>query len=114
MSPPGSVYLAALRTRFPTTCSRRVVSAWSGSGSPVRWACRVWFFASSSGRVVSRAWRTASPRSTGSQRSSTLPRVMRDTSSRSSTRRTRCWICRWMTATARPVAGVPRSAWARM
>ena len=51
---------------------------------------------SMSGLAVSMPWATTTPSSTARARSSTLPRVMRETSSRSSTRRQRCFTCRSM------------------
>ena len=89
MRPPGSVYLAALFSRLANTCASRVGSASRATGSGGRSTRqRV------AGRLDQRAgWsrRRCAPRppeSTRCRRSSSLPRVMRDTSSRSSTRRT--------------------------
>ena len=50
------------------------------------------------GRLVSIAARRTASRSSGSWRTSITPRVIRDTSRRSSTSRTRCAICRSITA----------------
>ena len=53
----------------------------------------------SAGCTVSTALATTSPISIGARRSTILPRVIRDTSSRSSTSRTRWWTCRSIMST---------------
>ena len=92
MSPPAGVYLAALLSRLANTCARRTGSASSGSGFggsvDVRSGGRA---ARSAGRLVSTArFEHVAQRRPRCRRSSILPRVMRETSSRSSTRRTMC------------------------
>ena len=107
MRPPGSVYFAALLSRFENTCARRVASPSTGSGSRGSATSSAWPRASMNGRAVStRVCARTSRSSTRSCRSASLPVVMRDTSSRSSTSRTiwRSWrsiISRARRATAR-------------
>ena len=62
--------------------------------------------ASISGRLVSTALRRTAATSTGSLRSSILPRVMRETSSRSSTRRTMWLTCRSIISATRSAGRV--------
>ena len=84
-----SVYLAALLSRLATTCASRVGSAsHERAGSAAASTSARGCAPSISGRLVSTALATTVARSTGSVRSSILPRVIRDTSSRSSTSRT--------------------------
>ena len=59
---------------------------------------------SSSGAAASTALPTTVASSIGFLVSVTLPRARRETSSRSSTRRTRCWACRTMTSRSYGVA----------
>ena len=94
MRPPGSVYLAALVSRLPTTWASRTGSASRGSDSAGRRHVKSWPWASMSGWTVSTARATTAASSTRSLRSSILPRMIRETSSRSSTSRTRCCTCR--------------------
>ena len=96
--PPGSVYLAALLSRFEKTCARRTGSASRPSGSAGSATSSVWFAASISGRLVSTAAAITSARSTLTLRKSILPRVMRETSIRSSISRTMWSTCRSMTS----------------
>ena len=91
MRPPGSVYFTALLSRLANTCARRTASASTSSASGGSVSVSSWRAASISGRLVSTAAAITSARSTMSLRSSILPRVMRDTSIRSSTRRT-MWL----------------------
>ena len=106
---PGAVYFAALVSRLENTCASRTGSASTQIGAagmvdarstapPPRPA----------GRHVSSACRST-PRSVSvSLRSSSLPRVMRETSSRSSTSRTICATWRSiMSRGRRDVAGRP-------
>ena len=108
MVAPVSEYLLALFSRLAITCDRRtaiaVHASRAGRADRSRRCCRC---ASMSGRDVSTAMAIASAMSIGSRRSSTLPRSTRDTSSRSSTMRTRCCTCRSITACSRcPSASV--------
>ncbi len=85
--PPVSVYFTAFVSRLFSTCSSRKGSAQirtASSGIATRSSCCL---ASRSGRIVSSERRMIAERSTGSFRSWILPRVIRETSSRSSTRR---------------------------
>ena len=75
------------------------------STSTVRWCMRC----SSSGLASSIACPITSPRSTIERSSEILPRAMRDTSSRSSTRRTTCRTCRSMSARSCSKMLLPRS-----
>ena len=103
--PPGSVNLAALCRMLPTTCTSRVLSPSTvsgSSGSSMASSCRR---ASMAGRAVSTARATIAPTSTGSRCSVIMPRVMRDTSSRSSIRRTRCSTWRSMMSRAEARCG---------
>ena len=87
---PGSLYFAALVSRFETTCARRSGSPSTArpSGGTSRSTC--WRRCSSSGLAISMPARPRLRPAPGARfRSSTLPRVMRETSSRSSTSRTR-------------------------
>ena len=93
--PPGSVYLAALFSRLQSTCSSRVGSASSRIGSAGRRDGQlVAAAARSAGGASRRRWPTTAASSTGSLRSSILPRLIRETSSRSSTSRAMCCTCR--------------------
>ena len=84
MTPPGSVYLAALVSRFTRICSIRMGSTTRLTGVEGRrtviW-CR---FASIKARVLSSDFSTMEARLTGSGRSVSLPVLTRVTSSRSS------------------------------
>ena len=106
MVPPSSVYLAALLSRLPRICARRTGSPSSHSASPGSETSSRWPPAWTSGSLVSTALRTIVASSTRSRRSSSRPRVMRDISSRSSTRRTR-WLT-WRSMMSR-IAGFGRS-----
>ena len=100
--PRASVYLAALVSRLTRTCSSRVGSASSRSG-PARSATLELGACAprSSGRTASTAPADDRRRGRcGSLRSWILPRVIRETSSRSSTSRARCLTCRSMTSRA--------------
>ncbi len=102
ISPPSSVYLAALVSRFSNTWVRRMASPSTHSGcggSFVSKRCRL---RSSSGRTVSIARAIVKARSTGSMRSPIAPRVMREMSSRSSTSRV-TWST-WRTRVSRTQA----------
>ena len=82
---------AGSRAPAPAAPGRRRPPGSRGT-STARSCCR----SSSSGLAISIALATTSASSTRSLRSSILPRAMRDTSSRSSTSRTRCWTWRSM------------------
>ena len=89
---PGSLYLAAFVSRLKTTCARRSGSALDGESAP-----RHPFDADPVRALLEQRarhlHRRAGPRRRSPcvrRRSSILPRVIRDTSSRSSTRRVRC------------------------
>ena len=92
--PPGLVYLAAFSSRLEMTCSNRTriaVDAHGGVGQRERQRVPQ---RSARGRAASAASRAMATRSMGSRRSSMLPRLMRATSSSSSTSRTRFCVCR--------------------
>ena len=92
---------AALCRMLAITCTRRVLSPSmliNSSGKSISRACRC---ASMAGRAVSTARATIAPMSTGSSCNVIMPRVMRETSSRSSIRFTRCSTCRSITSLAR-------------
>ncbi len=108
--PRGSVYLAALVSRFATTCASRTGSP--STSSPSRGTCTSSRCApsSSDGAAISIASDTARPISNRSFFSLILPRVIRETSSRSSTSPIR-WRT-WRSAIARSCSspgGAPRS-----
>ena len=71
------------------------------------------FRSSMSGRTASTALLTTGERSSGSFRRPIFPRVMRETSSRSSISRARCFTCRWTTSFAQSrsssVSSFPKS-----
>ena len=88
-SPPGSVYRAAFVSRLATTCASRTTSPSTRSppaGTSIVRRCRR---CSSRSLAISTAFAIATAISTGSLRRTILPRVIFDTSSRSSTSRTR-------------------------
>jgi hypothetical protein len=95
MRPPGSVYFAALLSRLENTWASRVVSPSTGKGSRGSRTSSAWRRESMKGRAVSTASRSAERRSKTTLRTASLPVVMRETSIRSSTRRTSCptWRC---------------------
>ncbi len=102
--PPGAVYFAALLSRLANTWASRVTSASTtirSTGAPTVSRCPS---SSTSGRLVSTALWTASIRSTRDRRSSILPRLIRLTSSRSSTRWTICRSWRPIVSRARSTA----------
>jgi hypothetical protein len=92
MRPPLSVNLQALLKRLPITCASLIGSPcrYTGCGGSV--TLRSCFAHSMAGRQASTAWYTIDASSTRSLRSSILPRLMRLTSSKSSTSRTICPI----------------------
>ena len=106
--PPHGVNFAALPSRFPTTCAMRVASPTShiGSKATSHWSSMP--AATKLARWSLTVQRTSSPRSSRSRRSRILPRLMRPTSSRSSTRR-----ARWATCVQRHVEPVQATARAR-
>ncbi len=99
--PPGRVYFAELLRRLAKTWVSRTLSPCtmigSGGRSTVSW-CPA---ASSAGRLVSMAECSTNARSTGSRWTSMRPRVMRETSSKSSTSLTRWLIWRSITGLTR-------------
>ena len=88
MSPPVSVYFAALLSRLTTTCSMRAGSASTQIGSVGSDTEKSCLRASMKGRAVSAAWLTTTRSSTCSLVSRSFPLVIRLMSNRSSTRRT--------------------------
>ena len=98
MCPPFSLYLAALFRRFTTTCSSRVGSTLTQRFPRSIETSSVCFRSSTSGLTVAAALSRIGVASSTSLRSSILPRLMRETSSRSSMSRVRCFICRVMTS----------------
>ena len=109
MRPPGGVYLAALLSRLQITCDEaRRDRTDSGSASAGRSSVSLWPPRLDQRRRRSPARRcTSDARSTRSWRSSMRPRLMRDTSSRSSIRRTIC--ATWRSIIARAQAAASRS-----
>ena len=107
--PPGSVYFTELLIRLVNTCTSRVASAsrYTGVGGSER--STRWRLASTSGWLASIAVRSTWPNSTCWRRSSSLLRVIRLTSIRSSTSRTMCRICRSITATTSIACGLAPS-----
>jgi len=90
ISPPTSVYFAALLSKLVKTWVSRTVSALTIKGSAGNDTVKRCFASSSSGRLVSIAFRTTSASATGCLFNVTLPCVIRLTSSRSSTSLTIC------------------------
>ena len=88
MSPPVSVYFAALLSRLTTTCSIRAGSASTQIGSVGSDTEKSCLRASMKGRTVSAAWLTTTRSSTCSLVSRNFPLVIRLMSNRSSTSRT--------------------------
>ncbi len=88
--PPGFVNLIALSMILPTTCMSLVSSPLTGSGSPGRSTRISCSTASASGLAASIACRRVARRSSVSRRISSAPRVIRDTSKRSSSSRAMC------------------------
>ena len=84
MWPPRSVYFAALFSRLPSTWARRTGSASTQTGDGGSSSCNECERASIAGREVSTAAAITPASATRSRRSTSVPRVMRDTSSRSS------------------------------
>ena len=104
-----SVYLAALLSRLATTCARRTRSPSTAdrlgrAGRSTAAAARP-----RSAALTASTARRDRPRasSTGSRRSSILPRVMRETSSRSSTSRVSCATWRSITSRAASARSSP-------
>ena len=97
MRPPSGVYLTALLIRLRTTCDRRVESASTGSSSFGSLSSTACLCASISGRQDSSVRATTLFTSRTSFFSAILPRVIRLTSSRSSTIRARSLVCLSMT-----------------
>ena len=91
-----AVYFAALVSRFDSTCASRSGSAFtcSSSGTSTMSWCRR---SSMSGRAVSTAAPTIDCRSVRCLRSCSVPCVMRETSSRSSSSSDMCCTCRSIT-----------------
>ena len=100
MRPPGRLYFAALLRRFEKTWANRTGSTSSKTGSEGNAICKSFFAAASTGRLVSTALRTTDSKSTRSFRNSSLLRLIRATSRRSSTSRTICSTCRCMIVVA--------------
>src|SRR6267378_2001119 len=99
--PPALVYFTALERRFATICSKRsrsprTITAPSASAST---SSTPWICAARSNPWSARC--TTARRSMDSSCRAILPRVTRDTSSRSSTSRERCRSCRLTTARSR-------------
>ena len=103
MRPPFGVYFAALLTRFERICATRAKSPLSCSGSAGSCSDSVCRCASMFGLLVSIAAAMTCATSTVSILSSILPRVMRDTSSRSSTSRTSCFNWRAISSRAQAI-----------
>ena len=109
--PRGSVYFAALVSRFADDLRepRGVAVDEQAAARHVQLEMVLPLLEQRAGASRSPS-ATTSPSSTGSGRSSILPRVMRDTSSRSSTSRTRWRTWRSMTVRSRSAPASPRSA----
>jgi carbonic anhydrase len=86
MRPPSGVYFAALPSRLPRICASRTGSAIVQTGSRGSSSDSAWPRAAQSPAAASAASRSAAATSTRSRASVIVPRVMRLTSSRSSTR----------------------------
>ena len=98
--PKSLLNLLALLSRFDSTCTSRVMSASTSSGAGGSVTLKDWRRASTTGRIASTARSTTEASATRSGRSVILPLVMRDTSSRSSTSRVMCCVCRSITPRA--------------
>ena len=96
--PPLSVYLAALVSRFVRICSSRTGSASAGKVPVATETVSLCWRASISGRADSMALWMTMPTSSRSLRSRILPRVIRETSNRSSISRDRCLTWRLITS----------------
>ena len=105
--PPCGVYLAALLSRLLMTCASRVASAFTNSGASPDSNANLWRPASITGWLSSIACCAISRRSTSPRRNSILPRLMRETSIRSSINRTR-WAS-WRSIIARTCAALAES-----
>ena len=105
--PPCLVYRAALLSRLVNTCSRRTASAWTIKGASGINTLNLCPFSLISDMLASTALRNTTARSIGTCRNSIFPLVMRDISSRSSTRRTIYSTCRFMTGSTRGMAVAP-------
>ena len=101
IAPPELVYLAALLSRLENTCESRVASASSQTGASGSVTSSVCPRLLMNGSASSTALRMTCCSCTGLRRTISLPVVMRDTSSRSSTRRTICRSWRSMTSRER-------------
>ncbi len=92
--PPEGVYFTAFSSRFETTCSNRTGSPLTHTARSGRSSETMWWYCSMRARAASTTWRTRAPKSTDSRLSSIRPRLMRATSSSSSTSRTKRRVCR--------------------
>ena len=108
--PFGGVYFAALRTRLVMICSMRMGSASRTSGRSGTETVNACSRASMNEREASSALATAVVMLTGCLRSSTAPRVMRETSSRSSSSRARRRTWRLTVSRALSTIASPASA----
>ena len=109
MFPPGGVYFVALVRMFPITCSMRTASTSTGTGwvGTSTWI-RCWR-ARSLLHISATTSRTSFARSSATRLRAIFPDVTRATSSRSSTRWCRWWICRPITASGRCSPGRGRA-----
>ena len=117
MWPPASVYFAALVRRFTRICSSLKGSASSLRPPLMSETLSSCFRSSMSGRTASTAVLTTGERLSGSFLRPIFPREMRETSSRSSISRERCFTCRCTTSFAQTrsssVSSFPKS-WAAL
>jgi len=112
--PPFGVNFTALLSRFHTTCWKRSGSPPTGPTGEVGTDCSRMFLAAAAGRMPSIASSITSRTSTGWTVRRILPASMRETSSRSSIRRTWAVTFRRMICSARRVCSASRSPRWRM
>ena len=113
MRPCACVYLAAFVSRLAHTWARRTRSPYSVTGSAGRSSTSSWPAASISGRAVSTASSMTLASCNVSWRNCTRPLAVRETSSRSSSRRAICATWRSITAPPRSTAVVCRREFAQ-
>ncbi len=100
MWPPALLYLEALFSRLPMTCSKRAASASIHTGPSAKLTISFWLRRSMLGVIRSTDPLTMPFKSTRSKCKAMRPVVMRETSSRSSVSLDRCRTCRSMTQRA--------------
>ncbi len=98
MAPPSLVYFAALLIRLPKSCARRVISPFTQTGCSGSVSFREWRCCRTAGWAASTVFLSTSHRSRRSRCMMTLPWVMRETSSKSSSRRVHHACTTWRLA----------------